>query len=1338
MTDDPMPSPGSPDEAGGEPTPRRHRLLVWLGLLVACLALIVGGLAWLASSAGLRWLLATTVPEDRLVVEGISGSLLGTLDIRSLRLMTADFRLRAENVHLVWRPAALLRGRVDIVELSAAGVEALLPRSQAPPSPPTDLRLPLPIGIERLRIGRLQVIRAEGAPPVFAARSIAARLEAGLQQFRLHEFAADLDLASFPQTARLTARGRLAPQPPFALAGEARLVATDEAELQIDATLGGSLSELHVVAQGRGRAIDGSGEAELTPFAAFPLAALKLSLAGLDPKAFVVEGPSARLSIRADLRAVASGGPAWRLAGPVAISNSAPASYDRGGLPLTAARAEASVSPDELRLDELALVLPRDATISGRLAWRWQDATGSADLAVARLDLASIDRRLRPTRLNGRARLSGDAASQVGELKLTEGATQIDARLRRSGPLVELDRLALTHGAAVLSGQGRIEFADRRPVNFKGRLQRFDLSAFLQQAPRSSLNADFELAATLDPVPAGRVAFGIADSRLAGQVFTGRGALSFRGTQAAGGDIDLAVGDNRLSAHGAFANAAAGGGRSPGFSQSRGELDIVLDAPKLEQLGPSFGGALKLQASIAGRLGAADALPAIRFEAAGRDLRLLGGHRLARLAAAGSLQDDVIHATLTIGDYWQGAAHRLKHADLAIDGQRERHELRLKAMLPNEQALNLRAVGGVGGPGRREAWRDNVWQGELLDFVAAGPVAARLLAPARLVVGRDQAMLGEASLAVADGRVEHAGSEWTPRGWHTQGRFAGIDVRPSVIQGAGFAADSAATKNPPKPAGDLRGPSAALRLRGDWRLAQKRSPDGPLDGHFNLVREAGDWALPGDSGATLGISELRFAANIAGDRVHAQLVGRGARLGDWQGGLDLPLTYGPDGWTIADNAPLKGKLAVEMPDLSWIGPLVNSNLQTGGQLSLRVDIAGELDAPRLDGQARGAQLALALLDEGLHLQDGRLLAHFDDSRLLVEQLAFVAPHAQPPRQLRRELPFRPGAGSISVTGNIDFEERDGKIDFVAERLPLTQRNDRWIVVSGRGEARLEGRQLSIVGNAAADAGFVGQQGAGRPRLSEDIVIVGQAPSAAQRARRIEVDFGFDLGEHFHLQASGVEARLAGRLRLRGEPTRPLRASGSIATQEGIIEAYGQRLSIERGIVNFQGPLDDPGLNVYALRKGPAVEAGVEVTGTVRRPLVRLVSVPSVPDPEKLSWLVLGRAPDTGGADASLLLPAAGALFGGQSESITSQIARSVGIDEFTLRQSETGAGDTLSGQIVSVGKRLSSRATLTYEQGLAAAAGLVKLTYQLTPHVSVVTRTGTDNALDVFYTFSFE
>jgi translocation and assembly module TamB len=167
-------------------------------------------------------------------------------------------------------------------------------------------------------------------------------------------------------------------------------------------------------------------------------------------------------------------------------------------------------------------------------------------------------------------------------------------------------------------------------------------------------------------------------------------------------------------------------------------------------------------------------------------------------------------------------------------------------------------------------------------------------------------------------------------------------------------------------------------------------------------------------------------------------------------------------------------------------------------------------------------------------------------------------------------------------------------------------------------------------------------------------------------------------------------------------------------------------------MNFQGPMDDPGLNILALRKGLDVEAGVEVTGTVRHPLVRLVSTPNVPDAEKLSWIVLGRVPESGSVDTSLLLAAAGNILGGQT---VGQFGQTLGVDEFSLSQ-QTGT-DSQQNQKVTVGKRLSARARISYEQGLSEVGGITKFTYILTPRITIVTRTGNEDALDLFYSFRF-
>lgn len=235
-----------------------------------------------------------------------------------------------------------------------------------------------------------------------------------------------------------------------------------------------------------------------------------------------------------------------------------------------------------------------------------------------------------------------------------------------------------------------------------------------------------------------------------------------------------------------------------------------------------------------------------------------------------------------------------------------------------------------------------------------------------------------------------------------------------------------------------------------------------------------------------------------------------------------------------------------------------------------------------------------------------------------------------------------------------------------------------------------GPRLRLGAQLRADASYIAELESGPPQLAEDIVVLGRKP-AEGRAPRIESDIDFDLGEHFHLCAGGLAARLAGRLRVRGGDgpgAGRLAATGSIAARDATFEAYGQRLVVERGIVNFQGPLDDPGLDVLALRKGGAVEAGVAVTGTARQPRVRLVSTPPVSDAEKLSWIVLGRAPDSGSTDSALLLAAAGAILGGQGEGVPSQLAQAFGVDEPGLRQGSSG--DPLTGQILVLGKRLSA------------------------------------------------
>ena len=58
--------------------------------------------------------------------------------------------------------------------------------------------------------------------------------------------------------------------------------------------------------------------------------------------------------------------------------------------------------------------------------------------------------------------------------------------------------------------------------------------------------------------------------------------------------------------------------------------------------------------------------------------------------------------------------------------------------------------------------------------------------------------------------------------------------------------------------------------------------------------------------------------------------------------------------------------------------------------------------------------------------------------------------------------------------------------------------------------------------------------------------------------------------------------------------------------------------------------------------------------------------------------------------------------------------------------------------MLTLGKRISSRAFLSYEQGVSGASTLVKLRYQLSKRLSLQAETGTSTALDLLYTWSFD
>jgi len=189
--------------------------------------------------------------------------------------------------------------------------------------------------------------------------------------------------------------------------------------------------------------------------------------------------------------------------------------------------------------------------------------------------------------------------------------------------------------------------------------------------------------------------------------------------------------------------------------------------------------------------------------------------------------------------------------------------------------------------------------------------------------------------------------------------------------------------------------------------------------------------------------------------------------------------------------------------------------------------------------------------------------------------------------------------------------------------------------------------------------------------------------------------------------------------------------------KGQYRAYGQQLDVETGIARFNGPFDNPALDILAIRPNLSQRAGVQITGTAQSPRVKLYSEPALSDAETLSWVVLGRASATSGGESALLQQAALSLLGKIGGASTGgSLASRFGLDELGFKG--PGSGGDLRESAVTLGKRLSKDFYITYERSIGGTFGTLFIFYDLTTRLTLRGQAGQTSGLDLIYTVKYD
>ena len=1317
-------------------TPRRSRglrVLRWVAAVLAVLLVLAGAIAWWASSDGSldRALRAAAgmLPEGQsLEYRDARGSIMGGGRIAYLRWSSPGTVVTLEELRLRWSLGELFGRALHVRELSAERVHVrLTPQPERPEDEPftmpQEVTLPVELSLP-LRVRTLEVETGiEAASSTQRFNDLVANYSYDHARHSLALVSLRYAESSLRGSASLGARDlalvanfeatlqNLVPDSPLAMrmriVADGSLSGGDAARVDLRLDADQQSPQASVQAQAAAAA-QLQAQATLHPWRDQPLQSLLLEASGINARAFAGGAPVT--AIGGSARVTPSGADAWDI--HLDFTNQDPGPLDEQRLPLDRVEGEASITPAQWLLRSLQLRIGEGGM---RAAGEFDPQTRQLQVRgdIDRLPLRRIHRQLASTNddsLAGAVTLEGipqrglafnvdvNGRPTAGAARARWEIRSVQARGRWSPQLLSVERVEVSALRARATGRDiQVGLPDLVPAS-------------------GTINADapgFTLAADVDE---GRAARGSLSLKLT----SAEEAVAWlRGLPVLGESIPALTADGSATVEGnwnggwrqwlrALRDPASQSGLSADLDVASDALALVLP-PAEPGREPMHVEVRNLNAGLAGNFSAAQLMIAGETRVDGSKVVLDTNLRMARAGAKVSA--------------WNFTVTRFAVA----------------ARLP----------------GQEQDWTLRIAEGLRIGLNLGNPLQV-------------EASAGQATLAppVVSNSDEALTLSWEPLRWqrsangtlrvNSRGSLRGL--RPGWIDELMAAAGDGPLES--------AGLYSTLVLDGEWDIQMSDE----LSVRARLKRESGDlWLGPPEitprgsipsgtqqnvadrvrrEGVAAGVQALDVVVQSRGDDIAATFDWNTERAGVISGNLRTSLSRAGGGWRLPPDAPVAGSIEARIQELGIWGFLAPPGWRVQGELRADLTLDGTVQAPRAQGTLAGSGLNVRSVLDGVDLHDGMLRASVQGQRLLIEEFTIQGGTGSRAHVRgisgNRSSPSR-DRGSMTVRGSIDWSGVDTPgvagsgidMDLRAElqRMQVLVRNDRQVTLSGDLSAGLAGGALQVRGDLKVDRAAIMLPESRAPTLGDDVVVHRNgepfdpgrpARGDLQTAKPMDLEIRVDLGNDLALQGYGITTRLEGDVTVSsGNADNPFRVVGEVRTDEGRFRAWGQALNVETGSLLFNGPYDNPSLDMLAIRPEIEVRAGVRITGTAQAPRVTLYSEPELPEAEKLSWVLMGRASIGGGTaeGTSMQEAALGLLAGG----VGGGLADDLGLDELGLSDSS-----------VSIGKRISRELYMTYEAGLGGATSTLYLFYDITRRLTARGRTGEDTALDLIFTITFD
>lgn len=527
---------------------------------------------------------------------------------------------------------------------------------------------------------------------------------------------------------------------------------------------------------------------------------------------------------------------------------------------------------------------------------------------------------------------------------------------------------------------------------------------------------------------------------------------------------------------------------------------------------------------------------------------------------------------------------------------------------------------------------------------------------------------------------------------------------------------------------------------------------GPSDGHFHLAASPGSYHRPGTSET----SPIRFHGGYFNATLTPkQLDAKGHFNLDQQKDLSISLVMPGLSLTQEDfgKQKLNGQLKLNLQNFNFLEDLIPDLKSPQGELTAEIHTHGTLDHPNLTGQISLNHASVTVPPLNLTLNPIQFKLETQNKQW--QATGQIVSNGKP----------------LHVTGQGQFDPAfNGTIQINSDNFPAINTDEYLIHIAPNLTINATPQSVQIDGTVLIPSATIKPLSFTQSEtLTSDAVMVVQDQTERTTPFKIGANVEIIMGKQVQLDIQGLTGSLEGNVQYTQHPGGSPLAVGELSIRDGKYEAYGQKLIIETGQLVFGGGLiTNPGIRVRAVRTfqtsnfsasggyfdfnannlqsidfGTQTKVGIQITGRVNSPRIKLFSIPSsLSQADILSMLILGKpAAQADKASGHLLMTALSAMnldSGTKGTQLLSQLKQSLGFD---IDLQGTSTYDQQANQIsdstaLVLGKSLSKRLRFSYSMGLFHDdSNVFTLRYLLNQFFSIqVTASDTGSGIDFLYT----